>query len=237
MSVYYLLIGNKEKRTTIGSYIDQSLGGTIQEFNIIKSKGDSLLGSYTEIENQTIDKEIDNFVIYYTLKKNNIFYYVAIPQKFEDTFNSNVVFNLIEDLEIQKIYNNVDQNGNLTNSAQQNLKMIIQNYSEAETSPHTLGTLGNTQTVSNLIESARKNDVQLKKIESPKGSSDDLQSKEDDYKDKNESVLNINPYDNPEQIRYNETLKKVRIAQFIIYIIAGVIGFFTFFWVIDDLFY
>jgi hypothetical protein len=233
MSVYYLLIGNKEKRTTIGSYIDQSLGGTIQEFNIIKSKGDSLLGSYTEIENQTIDKEIDNFVIYYTLKKNNIFYYVAIPEKFEDTFNSNVVFSLIEELENQKIYTFTDQNGNLTNSAQQNLKMIIQNYSEPEISPHTLG---NAQTVSNLIESAQKNDVQLKKIDSPKESSEDL-SKEDDDKDKNESVLNINPYDDPVRIRYNETLKKVRIAQFIIYIIAGVIGFFTFFWIVDDFFY
>jgi hypothetical protein len=232
MSVYYLLIGNKEKRTTIGSYIDQSLGGTIQEFNIIKSKGDSLLGSYTEIENQTIDKEIDNFVIYYTLKKNNIFYYVAVPQKFEETFNSNVVFNLIQDLENQKIYTFTDQNGNLTNSAQQNLKMIIQNYSEPEISPHTLG---NAQTVSNLIESAQKNDVQLKKIDSPKESSEDL-SKEDDDKDKNESVLNINPYDDPVRIRYNETLKKVRIAQLFIYVIAGVIGFFTFFWVVD-LFY
>ena len=232
MSIYYLLIGNKEKRTTIGSYIDQSLGGTIQEFNIIKSKGDSLLGSYTEIENQTIDKEIDNFVIYYTLKKNNIFYYVAVPQKFEETFNSNVVFNLIEDLENQKIYTFTDQNGNLTNSAQQNLKMIIQNYSEPEISPHTLG---NAQTVSNLIESAQKNDVQLKKIDSPKESSEDL-TKEDDDKDKNESVLNINPYDDPVRIRYNETLKKVRIAQLFIYVIAGVIGFFTFFWVVD-LFY
>ena len=232
MSVYYLLIGNKEKRTTIGSYIDQSLGGTIQEFNIIKSKGDSLLGSYTEIENQTIDKEIDNFVIYYTLKKNNIFYYVAIPEKFEDTFNSNVVFSLIEELENQKIYTFTDQNGNLTNSAQQNLKMIIQNYSEPEISPHTLG---NAQTVSNLIESAQKNDVQLKKIDSPKESSEDL-TKEDDDKDKNESVLNINPYDDPVRIRYNETLKKVRIAQLFIYVIAGVIGFFTFFWVVD-LFY
>ena len=232
MSIYYLLIGNKEKRTTIGSYIDQSLGGTIQEFNIIKSKGDSLLGSYTEIENQTIDKEIDNFVIYYTLKKNNIFYYVAVPQKFEETFNSNVVFNLIQDLENQKIYTFTDQNGNLTNSAQQNLKMIIQNYSEPEISPHTLG---NAQTVSNLIESAQKNDVQLKKIDSPKESSEDL-SKEDDDKDKNESVLNINPYDDPVRIRYNETLKKVRIAQLFIYVIAGVIGFFTFFWVVD-LFY
>ena len=232
MSVYYLLIGNKEKRTTIGSYIDQSLGGTIQEFNIIKSKGDSLLGSYTEIENQTIDKEIDNFVIYYTLKKNNIFYYVAIPEKFEDTFNSNVVFSLIEELENQKIYTFTDQNGNLTNSAQQNLKMIIQNYSEPEISPHTLG---NAQTVSNLIESAQKNDVQLKKIDSPKESSEDL-SKEDDDKDKNESVLNINPYDDPVRIRYNETLKKVRIAQLFIYAIAGVIGFFTFFWVVN-LFY
>jgi hypothetical protein len=232
MSVYYLLIGNKEKRTTIGSYIDQSLGGTIQEFNIIKSKGDSLLGSYTEIENQTIDKEIDNFVIYYTLKKNNIFYYVAIPEKFEDTFNSNVVFSLIEELESQKIYTFTDQNGNLTNSAQQNLKMIIQNYSEPEISPHTLG---NAQTVSNLIESAQKNDVQLKKIDSPKESSEDL-SKEDDDKDKNESVLNINPYDDPVRIRYNETLKKVRIAQLFIYVIAGVIGFFTFFWVVN-LFY
>jgi hypothetical protein len=232
MSIYYLLIGNKEKRTTIGSYIDQSLGGTIQEFNIIKSKGDSLLGSYTEIENQTIDKEIDNFVIYYTLKKNNIFYYVAIPEKFEDTFNSNVVFSLIEELENQKIYTFTDQNGNLTNSAQQNLKMIIQNYSEPEISPHTLG---NAQTVSNLIESAQKNDVQLKKIDSPKESSEDL-SKEDDDKDKNESVLNINPYDDPVRIRYNETLKKVRIAQLFIYAIAGVIGFFTFFWVVD-LFY
>ena len=232
MSVYYLLIGNKEKRTTIGSYIDQTLGGTIQEFNIIKSKGDSLLGSYTEIENQTIDKEIDNFVIYYTLKKNNIFYYVAIPEKFEDTFNSNVVFSLIEELENQKIYTFTDQNENLTNSAQQNLKMIIQNYSEPEISPHTLG---NAQTVSNLIESAQKNDVQLKKIDSPKESSEDL-SKEDDDKDKNESVLNINPYDDPVRIRYNETLKKVRIAQLFIYVIAGVIGFFTFFWVVD-LFY
>ena len=232
MSVYYLLIGNKEKRTTIGSYIDKTLGGTIQEFNIIKSKGDSLLGSYTEIENQTIDKEIDNFVIYYTLKKNNIFYYVAIPEKFEDTFNSNVVFSLIEELENQKIYTFTDQNGNLTNSAQQNLKMIIQNYSEPEISPHTLG---NAQTVSNLIESAQKNDVQLKKIDSPKESSEDL-SKEDDDKDKNESVLNINPYDDPVRIRYNETLKKVRIAQLFIYAIAGVIGFFTFFWVVD-LFY
>ena len=234
MSVYYLLIGNKEKRTTIGSYIDQSLGGTIQEFNIIKSKGDSLLGSYTEIENQTIDKEIDNFVIYYTLKKNNIFYYVAIPEKFEDTFNSNVVFSLIEELENQKIYTFTDQNGNLTNSAQQNLKMIIQNYSEPEISPHTLG---NAQTVSNLIESAQKNDVQLKKIDSPKESSEDLSKEdEDDDKDKNESVLNINPYDDPVRIRYNETLKKVRIAQLFIYAIAGVIGFFTFFWVVD-LFY
>ena len=232
MSIYYLLIGNKEKRTTIGSYIDQTLGGTIQEFNIIKSKGDSLLGSYTEIENQTIDKEIDNFVIYYTLKKNNIFYYVAVPQKFEETFNSNVVFNLIQDLENQKIYTFTDQNGNLTNSAQQNLKMIIQNYSEPEVSPHTLG---NTQTVSNLIESAQKNDVQLKKIDSPKESSEDL-TKEDDDKDKNESVLNINPYDDPVRIRYNETLKKVRIAQLFIYAIAGVIGFFTFFWVVN-LFY
>jgi hypothetical protein len=232
MSIYYLLIGNKEKRTTIGSYIDQSLGGTIQEFNTIKSKGDSLLGSYTEIENQTIDKEIDNFVIYYTLKKNNIFYYVAVPQKFEETFNSNVVFNLIEDLENQKIYTFTDQNGNLTNSAQQNLKMIIQNYSEPEISPHTLG---NAQTVSNLIESAQKNDVQLKKIDSPKESSEDL-TKEDDDKDKNESVLNINPYDDPVRIRYNETLKKVRIAQLFIYVIAGVIGFFTFFWVVN-LFY
>jgi hypothetical protein len=89
--------------------------------------------------------------------------------------------------------------------------------------------------VSNLIESAQKNDVQLKKIDSPKESSEDL-SKEDDDKDKNESVLNINPYDDPVRIRYNETLKKVRIAQLFIYVIAGVIGFFTFFWVVD-LFY
>jgi len=237
MSVYYLLIGDKGKRTTIGSFIDQTLGGTIQEFNIIKSKGDSLLNSYTEIEHHTIDKEIDNYIIYYTLKQNNIFYYIVIPQKFEDTFTSNHAFNLIEELENKKIYNSIDQNGNLTTAAQQNLKIIISNYSEPEVSPHTLGT---QQTISNMIDSAQKNEFDLKKIEeSPKNSSDDLQPKELKEADNNqtpESVLNINIYDNPQQIKYNETLKKVRIAQFIIYIMTGVIGFFTFFRVVN-LFY
>ena len=236
MSVYYLLIGDKGKRTTIGSYIDQTLGGTIQEFNIIKSKGDSLLNSYTEIDHQTIDKEIDNFIIYYTLRKNNIFYYIAIPQKFEDTFTLNKAFNLIDELESKKIYSSIDQNGNLTTAAQQNLKIIINNYSEPEVSPHTLGT---QQTISNMIDSAQKTDYDLKKIESPKNSSEDLQPKElkeDDNNQTPESVLNIDPYDNPQQVKYNETLKKVRIAQFIIYMISGVIGFFTFSWVVN-LFY
>jgi hypothetical protein len=97
MTIFYLFIGNKKKLNTIFSYIDTSQGGTFNLINEIKSKGDELMNSTNEMDEELIDKDSEEYNIYYKLNDNNIFYFIAILKR-NDDINSNILFNMINEI-------------------------------------------------------------------------------------------------------------------------------------------
>ena len=48
MSIYYLLIGDKQTNKQIGEYFEIAQGASIQEFNAVRTKGLNLLSTITE---------------------------------------------------------------------------------------------------------------------------------------------------------------------------------------------
>ena len=65
MSVYYLIIADKSSNKILGEYCDVSQGGSIQEFNTVKAKGQELFASTTETQIQNSSTELTNFTLYY----------------------------------------------------------------------------------------------------------------------------------------------------------------------------
>ena len=130
MSVYYLIIADKPSNKILGEYCDVSQGGSIQEVNTVKAKGQELFGSTTETQTQNSSTELTNFTLYYILTSSNTFYYVAVNKKLQEVVKSNMIFELIEDLEHQGIKLQVDKvnEGQFSSVGQQNLKFTIDKY-------------------------------------------------------------------------------------------------------------
>ena len=87
MSIYYFFLGNKENDSTIASIVETSIGGTIQQFNEIKTKGDKIFSEISATGTQNVDTDIENFKIYYTLTKDNYFYYIVVPNEYSENLN------------------------------------------------------------------------------------------------------------------------------------------------------
>jgi hypothetical protein len=127
MTIFYFFIGNKKKLNTIFSYIDTSQGGTFNLINEIKSKGDELMNSTNEIDEELIDKDSEEYNVYYKLGDNNIFYFIAILKKNED-INSNILFNMINEINNENFNKFFDKNGNFNNFGQKEIKKLIKKY-------------------------------------------------------------------------------------------------------------
>ena len=130
MSIYYFFLGNKENDSTIASIVETSIGGTIQQFNEIKTKGDKIFSEISATKTQNVDTDIENFKIYYILTKDNYFYYIVVPNEYSENLNVEIIFNLINEINNSGIQKQIDSNGQLTNSAMQNLKLTISKYTQ-----------------------------------------------------------------------------------------------------------
>ena len=159
MSIYYFFIGSKETNTSIVSIVETSLGGNIQQFNEIKLKGDNYFSSITEKETQNIDNEIPNFKAYYTLTKDNYFYYIVVPNEYSENLNIEIIFNLIKEVNDNGIPKQVDSNGTLTSSGNQNLKLIIQKYTEKKNTESNETNHEKLETIDDIIKDSQRQDV------------------------------------------------------------------------------
>lgn len=236
MSIYYFFIGSKETNTSIVSIVETSLGGNIQQFNEIKLKGDNYFSSITEKETQNIDNEIPNFKAYYTLTKDNYFYYIVVPNEYSENLNIEIIFNLIKEVNDNGIPKQVDSNGTLTSSGNQNLKLIIQKYTEKKNTESNETNHEKLETIDDIIKDSQRQDVvalgkggEKENINANKKEGH-MELKEEvslDDINKNQKPLEIaqNENEHPYQRMHEIIKKKIRLTKIIVYSISGSIAF------------
>ena len=233
MSIYYFFLGNKENDSTIASIVETSIGGTIQQFNEIKTKGDKIFSEISATKTQNVDTDIENFKIYYTLTKDNYFYYIVVPNEYSENLNIEIIFNLINEINNSGIQKQIDSNGELTNSAMQNLKLIIAKYTENKNSDNDnnvnqekLETLGDIikdsgrGDVVNLGKGGEKENINIKK----KGEHVELKEEVSlEEINKNSQIIEVaqNENEHPYQKMHQIIGKKIRLTKLFVYSIAG----------------
>jgi len=204
MTIFYLFIGNKKKLHTIFSFFDTDQGGTFNLINEIKSKGDELMNLTNEINEELIDKENDEYNIYYKLNNQNIFYFVAILKNNEQ-INSNIIFNMINEIDNEKFNKFIDKNENFNYLGQQEIKNLINKYNNILNNKNDY--INNINSNTNKLESL--NDI----IET------DIKKKKFNEKIyfKSKEVENIESAD-PYLQRFEEIQQLIKKAKKIIYI-------------------
>jgi hypothetical protein len=236
MSIYYFFLGNKENDSTIASIVETSIGGTIQQFNEIKTKGDKIFSEISATETQNVDTDIENFKIYYTLKKDNYFYYIVVPNEYSENLNVEIIFNLINEINNSGIQKQIDSNGQLTNSAMQNLKLTISKYTQNKN----LDDENNVnheklETVEDIIkESGREDVVNLgkggeKESINVKKKGEHVELKEEvslEEINKNSQIMEVaqNENEHPYEKMHQIIEKKIRLTKIIVYTIAIIIA-------------
>jgi hypothetical protein len=236
MSIYYFFLGNKENDSTIASIVETSIGGTIQQFNEIKTKGDKIFSEISATETQNVDTDIENFKIYYTLTKDNYFYYIVVPNEYSENLNVEIIFNLINEINNSGIQKQIDSNGQLTNSAMQNLKLTISKYTQnknlddennvnnekLETVEEIIKESGREDVV-NLGKGGEKESINVKK----KGEHVELKEEVSlEEINKNSQIIEVaqNENEHPYEKMHQIIEKKIRLTKIIVYTIAIIIA-------------
>ena len=236
MSIYYFFLGNKENDSTIASIVETSIGGTIQQFNEIKTKGDKIFSEISATETQNVDTDIENFKIYYTLTKDNYFYYIVVPNEYSENLNVEIIFNLIHEINNSGIQKQIDSNGQLTNSAMQNLKLTISKYTQnknlddennvnnekLETVEEIIKESGRGDVV-NLGKGGEKESINVKK----KGEHVELKEEVSlEEINKNSQIIEVaqNENEHPYEKMHQIIEKKIRLTKIIVYTIAIIIA-------------
>ena len=236
MSIYYFFLGNKENDSTIASIVETSIGGTIQQFNEIKTKGDKIFSEISATETQNVDTDIENFKIYYTLTKDNYFYYIVVPNEYSENLNVEIIFNLINEINNSGIQKQIDSNGQLTNSAMQNLKLTISKYTQnknlddennvnhekLETVEDIIKESGRGDVV-NLGKGGEKESINVKK----KGEHVELKEEVSlEEINKNSQIIEVaqNENEHPYEKMHQIIEKKIRLTKIIVYTIAIIIA-------------
>ena len=209
MTIFYLFIGNKKKLHTIFSFFDTDQGGTFNLINEIKSKGDELMNLTNEINEELIDKENDEYNIYYKLNKQNIFYFVSILKNNEQ-INSNIIFNMINEIDNEKFNKFIDNNENFNYLGQQEIKNLINKYNNILNNK--IDYINNINSNTNKLESI--NDIietdNNKKNKKSKNLNEKIYFKSKEV----ESLESADPY----LQRFEEIQQSIKKAKKIIYI-------------------
>ena len=236
MSIYYFFLGNKENQSTIASIVDTSVGGTIQQFNEVKSKGDKIFSEISETETQNVDSDMENFKSYYTLTKDNYFYYIVIPKEYSENLNVEIIFKLINEINNNGIQKQIDSNGQLTNSAMQNLKLIISKYTENKKLNDENNNQDKLETIGEIIKDTERQDVinlgkggEKERI-NIKQKGEHVELKEEvslEEINKNIQIIEVaqNENEHPYEKMHQIIGKKIRLTKIIVYSIAGSLGF------------
>jgi len=236
MSIYYFFLGNKENQSTIASIVDTSVGGTIQQFNEVKSKGDKIFSEISETETQNVDSDMENFKSYYTLTKDNYFYYIVIPKEYSENLNVEIIFKLINEINNNGIQKQIDSNGQLTNSAMQNLKLIISKYTENKKLNDENNNQDKLETIGEIIKDTERQDVinlgkggEKERI-NIKQKGEHVELKEEvslEEINKNSQIIEVaqNENEHPYEKMHQIIGKKIRLTKIIVYSIAGSLGF------------
>ena len=236
MSIYYFFLGNKENQSTIASIVDTSVGGTIQQFNEVKSKGDKIFTEISETETQNVDSDMENFKSYYTLTKDNYFYYIVIPKEYSENLNVEIIFKLINEINNNGIQKQIDSNGQLTNSATQNLKLIISKYTENKKLNDENNNQDKLETIGEIIKDTERQDVinlgkggEKERI-NIKQKGEHVELKEEvslEEINKNSQIIEVaqNENEHPYEKMHQIIGKKIRLTKIIVYSIAGSLGF------------
>ena len=236
MSIYYFFLGNKENKSTIASIVDTSVGGTIQQFNEVKSKGDKIFSEISETETQNVDSDMENFKSYYTLTKDNYFYYIVIPKEYSENLNVEIIFKLINEINNNGIQKQIDSNGQLTNSATQNLKLIISKYTENKKLNDENNNQDKLETIGEIIKDTGREDVinlgkggEKERI-NIKQKGEHVELKEEvslEEINKNSQIIEVaqNENEHPYEKMHQIIGKKIRLTKIIVYSIAGSLGF------------
>ena len=236
MSIYYFFLGNKENQSTIASIVDTSVGGTIQQFNEVKSKGDKIFSEISETETQNVDSDMENFKSYYTLTKDNYFYYIVIPKEYSENLNVEIIFKLINEINNNGIQKQIDSNGQLTNSATQNLKLIISKYTENKKLNDENNNQDKLETIGEIIKDTGREDVinlgkggEKERI-NIKQKGEHVELKEEvslEEINKNSQIIEVAQNENEHLYEKMHQIigKKIRLTKIIVYSIAGSLGF------------
>jgi hypothetical protein len=123
----------------------------------------------------------DNYAVFYTVSKENIFFACACP-KDDKNLQENSVYEFFEDLTYQNIHKLTDKNGELNNVGKQNLQYLIEKYQENNTNSNTkndtskmsqvnkdigditIGMKNNIKKMVNNVESVRELENKAEKI-------------------------------------------------------------------------
>ena len=209
MTIFYLFIGNKKKLHTIFSFFDTEQGGTFDLINEIKSKGDELMNLTNEVDEELIDKENEKYNIYYKLNKDFIFYFFDILKNNEQ-INSNIIFNMINEIDNEKFNKFIDKNENFNNLGNQEIKNLINKYNNILNNKNDY--INNFNSNTNKLESL--NDIietdNSKKTKKSKNLNEKIYFKSKEV----ENLESAHPY----LQRYEEIQQSIKKAKKIIYI-------------------
>ncbi len=162
-----------------------------------------------EVDEELIDKENEKYNIYYKLNKDFIFYFVAILKNNEQ-INSNIIFNMINEIDNEKFNKFIDKNENFNNLGNQEIKNLINKYNNILNNKNDY--INNFNSNTNKLESL--NDIietdNSKKTKKSKNLNEKIYFKSKEV----ENMESAHPY----LQRYEEIQQSIKKAKKIIYI-------------------
>lgn len=169
ISIFYFFIADPSTKKEIGSFVNNSEIESTKQLNEIINKSKEILNEMSEkkqyIKSELNDKiNYNNYTLYYSVisskaskSKNKYSFYLAaikVKENEEETY-SNLVYELIKEIEFQGIRILVDKKGELTKAGRENLKFSIQKFEKSNSHNNT----NNINTNTNNKQKDKQKDI------------------------------------------------------------------------------
>ena len=126
--IYYVILADKNSNKEIGAYIDDTALSD-EDKKAISSKKEEIITSVSIEKNKRVKVDINNSTMYYTLSQSTL--YIVVIEK-NAKYEEAMIYEMIEDIDNKGIKKLINEQGQLTNVAKQNLKYTIDTYFAVE---------------------------------------------------------------------------------------------------------
>ena len=131
--IYYVILADKNSRKEIGAYIDDTALSD-EDKKAISLKKEEIINNVSIEKNKRVKVDFNTSTMYYTLSQSTL--YIVVIEK-EVKYEEAMIYEMIEDIDNKGIKKLINEQGQLTNVAKQNLKYTIDTYFSVESEEET----------------------------------------------------------------------------------------------------